>query len=560
MANSINFKSPPIGVVPTVIEYLDGDPHFLHAVTTVVHQVFSNNFESDTISFNQALAPCYSLRIQNAQGKGNNPVQRTWIFKQTIQPLYRLPYRQIAPCAVVGSLPVVCGFVASDGLGDYYQILETAKILQKYFTCIVGVVARVDQLPKRKKMLSLPDPSKFRVAIYDAFADKTNVARQAADQLFQQASMIIETPHRQLCYLYHDFSGDLNPTKVKVHEYDYDKDIGYPIENRPWEHVAMGLGAFTLGIVIKEPNEVPGISALNDLALKELLLGKASAEPDYYNGYHLIFGYLKIEDEHFSFRGDLFIQDFIFSCCLALSKDPKHIDIVCPVKRVLNANWPSEDENHADFDCEALQKAGIQTIQLFHKSATGQLTLVEQIGSGDGKMLRLINPFPLSNGDMQILIKASYRYAGCTGDLSFSEAISYEKLPWYQIMGHKRHSFRAFRDLANGARELRRYLTLLPNIGKRGEDVMAPGTCMGQEKTITQMEQLCALIKKHYCFNPVLIDLVYRNRGRDRYPEIKALEDRLLGDYLAGNKSLSECFSALQEGMLQVKAPSSLQK
>jgi hypothetical protein len=281
----------------------------------------------------------------------------------------------------------------------------------------------------------------------------------------------------------------------------------------------------------------------------------------YLQNHHIIYSYLKKKDD----GSDIFIHDFVYSSCSALLDDAKQIDIICSLTRLVNSNHDTPDEEHYEFDTDNFKKLGVSKIQLFQRQESGEFKLIEEIGGEGGKVLRLINPLGVDNADAKILAKASYLCVGCTGDLSLSEALSYDKLPWYQIVHHKQRVFYALQNLVQenipGARHshLGKFLTKLPYIGKRNADPELPGECMRAPETHQQTKQMCELVKTQYCFNKILIDIVYREQARQKYPACKKYEDELTQQFIQRKISLSEGYDQMDQFISKLACTLSLE-
>jgi len=77
-----------------------------------------------------------------------------------------------------------------------------------------------------------------------------------------------------------------------------------------------------------------------------------------------------------------------------------------------------------------LHKEGIRNIVSIDKEDR-EMKISES--ESPGKLLRFINPFPLSQGDMMRAMKKSEEPVGVTGNNTFSEILSLDQLPFYHI-------------------------------------------------------------------------------------------------------------------------------
>lgn len=515
----------------------------------------------------------YAFRVYRAFQECGKPIdglsyeipQLTWIFTQVMQSLYCEIYQDNPQRCLRGKDLLVCGHVVA-GFGDYYQMLATADMLHRRFCSKIKILALTDNLETRKDQFILPDPTKFDLVFHDPeedpFADREPFVKMASD-----AAIIVETPQLYFCDYTIGFKDGHTATKVKFHEYDWVKDRPrYTPSSRSmyWDQLTMGLGPFTLGIVIKEPERVGGIASLESGTLKGILFSTTTPssqdEAHYLNSHKLVYAYFQMTFEMYNFKGSpgsVTMQEFIFSSCFSLVNDDRAIDCICPVKRILNANWNIPDKEHVDFDLALFQKAGIGRIQLYAKKEKGALALVEEVALGAGKVLRIINPFPISNSDVQILTKASYNVVGCTGNLSLTEAISYEKTPRYQPMPHTQRVLHHLKELATDyvggskADELPKLLGLYTP-GSRASDPFAAGKLIADPKTAAQTKELSLFIKTYCNFNEVLIDTIYRAVAHKEYKQLQEQEAALLNDFLKRKKTLVQCYDLLKRAILNV--------
>jgi hypothetical protein len=103
-------------------------------------------------------------------------------------------------------------------------------------------------------------------------------------------------------------------------------------------------------------------------------------------------------------------------------------------KPTLDILIPEVDMNILDI--EGLKKQGIGKIILIkwinHQRIEQEIPLSEE-----GKVMRLITPFPLTQEDFYTLLFNSQQPIGCTGDNSISEVLSFDLTPFYEIIGVK---------------------------------------------------------------------------------------------------------------------------
>ncbi len=547
--SKLELTALPPGVATTSkrLTKLDCSNNKLISLPSEIGEIYTIEAKGNPLSNIFSLLPShYSYRIQQVHLSAASKIQKTWVCEQTLLSLYGLLYQE-NPAECLQNQPIVIsGFVDKDGLGDYYQILATANTLYEQFGIPVRIFIKVENLKERLPNLLLPNPEKFQLTIVDAKENNAELEKK----IMEGSSIIIDTPHIKKALL---------SSNIKFYEYDWCSEITNLHFSDNGEHHVMGLGPYSLGITLKDPTTVGDLPSLQDTELKQLLLSNQGSPEDIqtYNATHrMIYGYLDVKTYKHSegSEQDLYVQFFTNSICRDLSEDSHSIDLICPFARILNKNWPPPRErNHIDFDIDELKMRGVQTIQLFKKDPNQKLVLMEEINTGleKGKALRLINPFPIANTDTQILTKASYRYVGCKGDLSPTECLSYEKLPWYQIAPHKVRFFNSLKETTTSP-TLEMYFQSIdtlnsyikaPHLWNKDsieEEALLPlESCMKSPNFKAEIESFSNMIKKNYNFNKVLIDFVYRFRAEK---EFTLSRHSLIYDYVHQKKSLEECY------------------
>ncbi|MES2198907.1 MAG: hypothetical protein V4489_01900 [Chlamydiota bacterium] len=560
--SGLGLESLPIGMMKGLkkLKSLDCSNNKLTTLPPEVGEIVNINIKNNPLTGVVSLLPAhYAHRIEVAVSAFDDPhskedlkIKRKWVCNQTLLSLYGLLYED-NPAACLEKRPIVVSGYATAGLGDYYQVLATANILYEKFGLPVHVFMKIENLSERRHKLSLPDPEKVILTLVDA---NDTITEEEEKKITRNSSIVIDTPYSK---------NGIKTCDIKIHEYDRAESysvlrgvyfMNLFMDNNNGKDLSMGLGEYKLGITLKNPDMVGDLTSLQDKDLKGLLLSDKKGDQKYEDTHRMIYGYLYAasKDDSASRKGalDLYPQFFANSMCRALSEDPHSIDLICPFVRILDENWPEKEDTHLDFDIDVLKSSGVQKIQLFKKNNDKELVLKEEVNTGleKGKTLRLINPFPLSNMDAQVLTKASYRYVGCQGDLSLSECLSYGKLPWYQIERHKKSLYKSLYNVAAPLPVLKKYFYAMGRIhqnnaayksGVNETLVWSPlEETMKDVNIESEIKEFTRNIKDGYDFNKVVVDLVYQFRGEKKFPSLGT--EKLLEDYVENTKSLEECY------------------
>jgi hypothetical protein len=209
--------------------------------------------------------------------------------------------------------------------------------------------------------------------------------------------------------------------------------------------VSAGVGPGQIGIFIED-----GLINPLTLAEKQEKLGSLCqefAEPmslilqeqtpeQYLESTHLYFGYA-----HLNSSMERFVSTVAFS-----EKDgaSKCIDIVLPWRV---KNQPGKEfSQKCTFNLKELQEAGIGKLEIV--SSAGVISH-KISGEEGGKVLRIINPFPLANKAMQGLLAVSEDLTLATGDQSWNEGILHiEKVILYEQMQWKTEFYQSTKELS----------------------------------------------------------------------------------------------------------------
>lgn len=165
-----------------------------------------------------------------------------------------------------------------------------------------------------------------------------------------------------------------------------------------------------------------------------------------------------------------------------------------------------------------------------------------------GKTLRLINPFPLCNADFLRAISLSQLVVGCTGDLSFSEVLSQDKIPFYEVLLHKRPFWNGFIQLAeqHKKKSLAKFAKQLLTISGEGhhsvEIQLTQNPCLAKE-----MQELIEIIREKHNIEKTIRALVGRAVLFKQHPQLRELEQTLKTAWAEGEISAEEVLERLRQ-------------
>lgn len=189
--------------------------------------------------------------------------------------------------------------------------------------------------------------------------------------------------------------------------------------------------------------------------------------------------------------------------------------------------YPLTDAEIASIDVNYLQKIGIAHLQI-----DGD---VKSTGLPSGKTLRLKQELPIPYEDFIALMQKSQNPVGCTGDLSLSEALSFAKIPFYEMRTHKTETIDSLTSIAKylNLDRLRAYFIILREIenihpaeisDRLAEIIQSPLF----EK---QWKQLNVFINQYYCFEDSLIATMKAFFAYRNFPEWKHQEEEIILSY-----------------------------
>ncbi len=444
---------------------------------------------------------------------------------------------------------VIFTWVMDDGWGDLYAQLETARIVKKSHPLLhIDLVSLVHK--DRKKPLSI---SEFQINWLHYSADFLwDEPSIEVLEILSQASAIIQIPTSF-------------PTSTALPEWFADalsdkcELIGeYGLIDRAWYHPkkarAMGLHFLEKGIFIKDmpPSD---FRRLENKTILRILFGKDSPSDeeiaDYKSTHRFNLNYTK------STRGYYL---YLYTLLQSLIEDEKTIDICFTDMNILIDVF-EKDSFFPQFN--------IKNVLIYHRESIAEMTIFNA-----GKTLRLIHIEDLCHDDFLVLVSSTDDLVGCTGDGSISEAISADKVFFYDPPYHKRSFLKDLIALADRCipdhPHCIEFLQLCLTPPDRSledvygdwttEDYIQPesmlnlcelGAKLGQllkhPEFHVGIKKLNETIREKYSFNVFLSHFVRRIAVHHLNPEIAEKEETILNDFYKGEKSCKDAFEEIRE-------------
>jgi hypothetical protein len=533
MLNPLSLAKPPFS--PTLKELISRSHVMLPFDLDSIEPEYLGSFieaEMPDLPFLLSLPPGYnqrSIRVLSMIG-----LKPPLIFFNTILASYR-------KTALTKPFTIcIKGLVTDDGIGDYKAMQCAKAILQAaYPESQIQLAVEVQDLFKRKAAFSSDDPDihVYEINYYgiasDPDADYEQYVPEDSKEAFEIAKRVVASAD-----VVFDMPNMVRPSIIRSEKMIKVFEPGKRFfDSEPG--IFMGASDSSNGFLIPKPlsNDEKSFSNLNSVSLRDLLLNGLSDSSSYLASTSLHLCYMK--------KRDLKLN-YVLSLCAALNKFPQQkLDIIIDFESIRDFSPP-------DFS-EFLSELGIQKVEFYQLEDDATYECTDTISyASSGKVVRIIDPFPLSHRDMRIIM-ANSSSIGCTGDVSFSEAVSEKKLITYEIRPHKERFFQDLIQLARIALPFGSpfvaYLRLLEERNREPLNlklIRSMGSLVSSSEVQADAEIFYNFIHTHYKFNEMLIDLVKRERFLQEHPEILTCEQTLFSEFSSG-QPLSEIAARLEE-------------
>jgi hypothetical protein len=474
------------------------------------------------------------------------------------------PTKKIKPLRIV-----LFTWVMSDGFGDFFAQQEAASILREEFCD-----ANIDLVVLVHKSSSFPSfhshlPLHF---VYYSGGKRDGVECEAfsssLNTILHSADVIIELP---TSFPKIDQILTSLPQKPK-----YERIGEFGLIDRAWFHPktparCMGLHFLEKGIYLNQRlmTKPSRWVDLKDSRIKEILFQKIDPSAEdiehYQTNRRFNLNYTKSKQGQYR---------YLHILLKALEHDPKPIDICFSQMdhfiENLETKMKSKDGKYPLFE-----KFHVSCIEICYKGFFSTLKLSKQ-----GKTVRFIHVERLPHEDFLTLFSLTDDLIGCTGDGSFSEALSTGKPFFYDPPYHKRPFLKDLIALMED--RLRDYpacIDFFKNCQRDAslalEDHFGPwvtedfleiskqqesdehlreevicetmGGLLKNPEFATGIKKLRQIIDEEYCFAPILCQLTYRAALHRRFPEIEKKETMILDSFASGEINAKTALKKIQD-------------
>jgi hypothetical protein len=257
---------------------------------------------------------------------------------------------------------------------------------------------------------------------------------------------------------------------------------------------------------------------------------------------------------------------FLHALLKFLEKDKKNIDLCI---------------NNLCFMLFAIDKIKKDFFSFFKKCGVKKVEIVSELGlcvlpvQEKGKILRFIETKQLKQDEFLFLLQISEKFAGCRGDGSFSEAVSLDKVFFYDARSHAKYFLEDLLELSRNRIENYpssiQYLSLFSRTLKLSYDAdfeketffqdekklssekigKKMGKLLQNPLTIEGIEKLNKIIREDYSVNETLCNLVARAVFHYHHPEVEEKENNLIKQFLEG-KSFCDVMQKIR-GLLKTR-------
>lgn len=431
------------------------------------------------------------------------------IFDQIISQIFQ----QIPPAAGDKEI-VVSGYVLSDGKGDYFHQLSTVKALHKKFPdrtirlISVSDARHKGKLPSAKNCIqSLIFTEKeygFQPIISPSLFQEDIVQLANNSDLFISASLGIFG-------LFNSIS-QKTKTGIAIHEYDHTSNIYHQCDR----NMQMGFGLIADGIFTKSKKTNLSWQTLYNTKLKDILF--CSVEPS----LEQIQSYLSSHQIFFCYMTHANIVTRYIKLAVAFSEQNGHaktLDICYPSKTEIK----QLSDLFSPKDLFELKDKGIGSVELISyrddQKKQEVIRLAEQ-----GKELRIIDVGTLLPKDVKTISLLSAPLIGCTGDNSLALALSYGKIPYYEVLEFKK---RFFHNLLQVTKEKLGNNSLLFQFLEQTSEPMPNLNLVKSPGLIAEAENFGLFIQENYSFNKYFSGIVNNHLYCKQYPGFAEKQEEL---------------------------------
>lgn len=443
----------------------------------------------------------------------------------------------------------ICVFthVLADGFGDLIAHKETVSILKNRFQD--ASIKSIVSLPKR---FSAKDCDLDPTAIIVPYKKNTTLPKKVLKELLASDLILsIPTHHPQI-----DEIKKEAPSTLCIGQYGFiESDIFHPKSG----HTSMGLHFLEKGILIRNGQKKGDFRALKNETLLYTLFGTLAPQSIDIDSY-LVSHKLHLAYLVSPMGGAIYLNALL----KAAARDERTIDICTP-----DIGWFIEYTKRQSREKKPFFSGdfGIQELEIHFAGKIHRKKIQDT-----GKKVRILCSGPLSNEDFTTLMRLSEEFVAVRGDQSFSEAVSANRMFFYDGAPHARYFVKDLTALSeNRLRNNKEALTLFRCIGKafsynrtESEDAWVEEThfqaiepweeianllskALLKRDTLLGCKQLNQIIRSEYSFNETLCQIVSREISYRLNPKLASEEKKEIDAFVRGDKPLKQILTKLKE-------------
>lgn len=420
-------------------------------------------------------------------------------------------------------------WVMKDGMGDYTAALETAKILKERFpSADIHLVA----IAHNSLKAAPPSGCTLHLVPYE------DEMPQEILHLLRDSELILQIPtyYPKIDELMEKLRAIESPRPMPALE-----SVGeYGFVESSWFHPktgrrSMGIHFLEKGILTRDPHNAHFGELENETLLEWLFAtlypGPAEIE-NYFSSRRFYFSYLATP-----IGGAVYLHALLKS----LEHDKKEIDLCTP-----DLNWFIQYAEMQNREGKPILETpcGVKSIEVYYQSVIHRIVL-----SDTGKTLRILCPGSISQNDFRTLLNMSGEFVAIRGNQSFSEAVSANKVFFYDGSEHARYFMKDLIAIAeNRLREHRGAIQCFRSMGAAFLHNLPPqeeewvdetyfqekedwrkiaarlGLALQSPDTIAGIKKLNRILFDELSCNDFLCHLVQRALCHRKHPEIALLE------------------------------------
>lgn len=443
-------------------------------------------------------------------------------------------FQQSKPITGQGEI-VISGYVMSDGKGDYIHMQNMAKKLHKQFPerkirlIVIGAETHKDKLPLLDQSVCTTNLTYSGDGLYTCPRFEKPPFDKDMSPLIQNADLWISGPVG-ISGLFDHLYQEAQTKGIAFTEYDTDTNLAAGSFGSK-----IKLGLKHAGVFTQKARE-GSWKKVESETFKTAIFGsiqpKKEVIADYLASHQLLMCYQSSP----AFFLDQAVQ---FS---TLYDPGKAIDICFPSKNEIKTPEDIEMLIHKN----KLKELGVGSIKWITADESGQQKEISIPIQEHGKELRIINPGILTKKDFKLITLLSAPLVGCTGDHSLVQALSYGKIPAYEIVGHKRALAQNLYNLSvkkfGEEAALSKYITAC--LTKKLED-------FDPKDLISQAKELSESIRENFSFNKHLKGMLNARLCEAKDSEFAAFEAQLKKNYLNGTITLEDLKKQMREELVR---------